>query len=439
MRGFLPVAIALSVTSLVGVTPAASASSPCRPHVVFTDESWRLGQFTAPDATSIADVKFVDVNGDGYPDLFVAVGTTTTEGRQNHLFINDRHGHFVDQTAERLPAILRNSTKVAFGDISGHGHMDAIVANAFGDSVGDGPHPPPTLGVQLLLNDGHGYFRDASDQLPKEPLSISSNVTLVDVNRDGRLDAVISNEFPFDTRNDHGAQSWLWMNDGHGHFTDVTATAMPKHTDQTSAAIATDLNGDGYPDLIMVNRGQKRAYINDRHGNFVEETSSRFPVTTEASRDATLARFAAGRPEGLLVANSEHDPLTFYQSDGRGHFTAVDLGIPQNPNELDTSLSVFRFQGRLAAFVSNAGQPTQPGHDFSGGQSRFFLDDGHGHFTDETAKYFPSLPSDPSLVAGEGVMSRHGGLPTIVVGNATDSTLPGGHYLRLYQAERRHC
>jgi hypothetical protein len=169
------------------------------------EESFRLPFDPSPPGTSTTDVDLVDVDGDGDLDLFKAEGTDSLAGRPNRLLINTGAGTFADETASRILGFNNfNSTKADFGDVDGDGDLDAIVANV-------GPE-------QLLLNDGSGVFTDGSAQLPPPvPIfdNISADARFADVDGDGDLDILVSNENPFP--GGLGAQNRLFVNDGSGH------------------------------------------------------------------------------------------------------------------------------------------------------------------------------------------------------------------------------
>ena len=103
-------------------------------------------------------------------------------------------------------------------------------------------------------------FYDSGQQLG---FSYSKGVSLGDLDLDGDVDAIFANNL---TRSDsEWSSSGVWLNDGQGLF-HREQTLTPKHN--RDAALS-DLNGDGYLDIVFANRLQgNETWLNDRSGQF---------------------------------------------------------------------------------------------------------------------------------------------------------------------------
>jgi VCBS repeat protein len=180
--------------------------------------------------------------------------------------------------AETLPRFDRalfleltseTSANVSAGDVNGDGHLDLVLAK--------GRHWP--LVDRVLLGDGAGHFRTVYDLGPTADRSYSGR--LVDVDRDGDLDVVISNDTP--------DPKMVYINDGKGHFRVGSTYGRPKW--ETRNATVVDLDGDGYPDIVVANRSDSASanYICFNKGNGRFDANcvafSREPATTIAAAD----------------------------------------------------------------------------------------------------------------------------------------------------------
>ena len=374
----------------------------------FVEETWRLPPDTTLPGTSTTDVDLVDVDDDGDLDLFIAEGTDSPAPRPNRLLLNNSTGVFTDFSATHLPPAVANSTKADFGDVDGDGDLDAIVANL-------GPE-------QLLINNGLGVFMDGSSQLPPPPSflqDITADARLADVDGDGDLDILLSNENPFDPSPTGGGQNRLWINGGDGVFSDETAARLPAANDQTGAMLPGDIDRDGDLDVIVLNRGQDLVLINDGAGVFANETAARFPVTADTSRGGGLADLDGDRDLDLVVANSRNEPIALYINK-RGVFRAQDFGATPLVDETNTGLELVDLDedGDLDVYVPNAGAFTV-GHGFGGGQDRYYRNNGKARFNDRTAKHFPEV-SDPTTDAAFGDIDGDGDLD-LIVGNSGEN------------------
>lgn len=387
----------------------------------FVAESDRLPPDINPPDTDTLDVDFADVDSDGDLDIYVADGTASAAPRINKLYVNDGDGNFTDETFTRLPGSPpANSTEVDFADVDGDGDVDAIVANL-------GPE-------QLLLNDGNGFFSDASTTHLPPPLGffddISAEARFADVDGDGDPDLLVANENPFNPAPLGGAQNRIWVNDGTGHFTDETAARFPARTDQTQGHVSGDLDQDGDLDLIVVNIGQDFVLINDGTGHFMDETASRFPPSADSTRKGVLADFDGDGCLDLFMGNSRNQQNRLYFNDCGGAF--VDGTTGNVPERADTTTDVDVVDpdddGDWDLYLTNAGD-FLVGHGFLGDQSVYLRNNGHGKFQDKTGVHFPQV-SAPSTNAEFGDVDGDGDLD-LLIGNST--SIGGAETLYIHQ------
>jgi hypothetical protein len=139
---------------------------------------------------------FVDVNGDGKADLYVCSGgynnfQLNDPLLQDRLYINDGRGNFTKSHGS-LPRMLSSKSCVRAADINGDGYPDLFV----GGKVIPGRYPEVPESY-ILINNGHGQFTDETakwnDKL--KYIGMVSDAVWVDINLDKKPDLVIVGEW----------------------------------------------------------------------------------------------------------------------------------------------------------------------------------------------------------------------------------------------------
>lgn len=184
-----------------------------------------------------------DVNGDGLEDIYIG----GAKGQAGQLYLQTVNG-FVkkDEPVFKQFADFED-VAVLFFDADGDGDLDLFIG-AGGNNV----RPPGReLQHRLYKNDGKGNFELDANAFPNNNMNISVAITN-DFDGDGDLDLFVGGRsVPFS----YGIspRSYLYQNDGHGHFTDVTERICPEisHIGMVTDAVWADVTGDNNKELII--------------------------------------------------------------------------------------------------------------------------------------------------------------------------------------------
>ena len=232
---------------------------------------------------------------------------------------------------------------VAAGDIDNDGDQDIYLCSLNGKN-------------KLLINNGKGWFRDVSDQKERgcEDLKRSNTAALSDVDNDGDLDLFVTSE---------NGSNKLYLNDGTGHFKDVTARAGLSSVNGGMCASFSDINGDGLPDLcVSFWFSKNKLYLNeskDGHVKFRDITaltdlSKAEPVRSNAVVFADINN--DGSPD-LFIAN-RNSPNKLYLNDGKGLFRDVSASYFSDKTFLSNGavFADFDLDGYQDLYLANVGE-----------------------------------------------------------------------------------
>ena len=257
-----------------------------KPDIYFTGNlvSNRLylnkGDFHFQDVTATAGVSgggewcrgvaVVDINNDGWPDIYVCATISSDPARRrNLLYINqgldkDSIPHFREMAAEYGLDDTTYSTMAAFFDYDNDGDLDVFIAvNTIPKDVNPGQFRPiikdgsfPSTG-RLYRNDynaklKHPVFTDVSRQAGILQEGYTHGVTIADINLDGWKDIYITNDFI--------SENILYINNHDGTFTDRSAEYFKHTAANAMGQDIIDINNDGLADIIELDMNPEDNY-----------------------------------------------------------------------------------------------------------------------------------------------------------------------------------
>jgi hypothetical protein len=205
-----------------------------------------------------------DVNGDGLEDFYVC-GAKMQPGQ---IFIQKPNSTFERSADSAVFVKDKNCEDVdaVFFDADGDKDEDLYVVSG-GNEYADGAEE---LKDRLYINDGKGHFME-SGGLP-QMLENKSVVRIADYDKDGDMDIFVGGR---SNARAYGEipTSCLLQNDGRGNFAIVTKQILPQveHIGMVTDASWTDIDNDGWQDLIIVGEWMQPVLFKNEQGKFVRE------------------------------------------------------------------------------------------------------------------------------------------------------------------------
>ncbi|MEP1032723.1 CRTAC1 family protein [Ekhidna sp.] len=195
-------------------------------------------------------VSMVDINNDGFLDIYVCktLYDDSPELRMNELYINNGDGTFSEEAQSFGLADPWRSQQAVFFDYDKDDDLDLFLVN-------QPPNPGilselkgndwriPLLSWRLMRND-EGFFNDATEAANVNDVGYGLSAIPSDFNNDGWTDIYVTS--------DYNNPDYLYINQGDGTFKNVLQKSMGHITYFSMGVDASDINNDGWSDLVVV-------------------------------------------------------------------------------------------------------------------------------------------------------------------------------------------
>ena len=256
-----------------------------------------------------------DLDGDGRDDLVIG-GSTRTPARILRPEPGDGTSPRYQVRPLAVAAKAVNDGPVLQLEFNGDGHPDLLVTRGGANLPADAAEHQPAL----WLGDGRGGFTPApEDALPRRPMSAGAAVA-ADFDRDGKLDVFLGARLRPGEYPTAPASALLFHRDG--KWQDVTDALAPdlRHVGLVTSALASDVDGDGWVDLLVALEWGPVAFWRNEEGRGFRD------------RSAEAGFSAAGSGWWSSLAGAD------FNGDGRLDYIAGNAGLntpyrasPQSP------------------------------------------------------------------------------------------------------------
>ena len=260
-----------------------------------------------------------DINGDGLEDVFIA-GTSEQVGQ---LYLQTNRGF----TKKELPDLKQFATfedsETAFIDVDGDGDLDLFIAPG-GNNASVASRE---LQLRLFLNDGKGNFKISTAAFPLNQDNIGA-IVWYDFDKDGDLDlftgaSCVTKVYGLNP------QSHLYINDGKGHFTDLPKAKLGgiNEIGMVRAAAITNVASANDPALVVVGEWMSPHIYKFNNGALVEIKSNLNQLKgwwtavqpVDVNKDGKLDLIIGNIGENFNLHPSSEFPLKLFVQDFDGN------------------------------------------------------------------------------------------------------------------------
>jgi FG-GAP-like repeat/FG-GAP repeat len=319
----------------------------------------------SPGGSFAQSVAVADVNSDGKPDVLVAVRSINLGDGAVGVLLGNGDGTF--QPAVTYDSGGQSAWSIAVGDFNADGKPDLVLANADSSSIG------------VLVGNGDGTFQSAviygsGGYSPR-------SAAIADVNDDSKPDILVANLCLTSVQCDGEGAVGVLLGNGDGTFQPVVT--YDPGGDNSTSVVGADVNGDGRPDLLVVNActitgggfcasiGTVGVLLGNGDGTFQQVVTyttggggvgsvAVADVNGDAKPDLVVVSCCGNGPVGVLVGNGDgtfQPPATFSSGGVEPESVAVvDVNGDAKPDLLVPNF----FSNTVGVLLNNTADTTPP-------------------------------------------------------------------------------
>lgn len=214
------------------------------------------------ESTRGPKVAIGDINKDGLDDMYIC----GAKGQPGRLMTQQKDGSFLPTDTSLFNEFaICEDVDATFFDADNDGDLDLWVVSG-GNEM---PANDVASADRLFLNDGKGHFSTILKNVP-QLYENKSCVAVADIDHDGDQDVFVG--FLSDPQKYGVPQnSYLYHNDGKGKFTIASSDTMNLlNLGMVTSASFTDINKDGWPDLVVTGEFMPVKIFINQNGKFKE-------------------------------------------------------------------------------------------------------------------------------------------------------------------------